>query len=192
MSWKEFIADIISSMVWPFVVLSIIFMFKSEFVKIIQRLAHLKYKDLELDFEEVKQQAAELHKEIFEEKAEEKNPDLVSLEGQILDVVERAPSAAILLAWSGIETVMASAVMRMSISPDPPSYRSPMHCLEMLTKHGGLTSRYSNLLNDMRILRNKVTHDQNSMISTTKEQALNYAHAAKDVIQHIENLGRNT
>lgn len=192
MSWKEFIADIISSTVWPFVAIAIVFIFKTELAKVIQRLAHLKYKDFELDFEQVRQQAAELHKEIFEEKAEEKNPDLVSFDDQILDIVEISPSAAILLAWSGVETAMASAVMRMAISPDPPSYRSPMHNIDMLTKFGGLATRYSNLLNNMRILRNKVAHDRNSMISITKEQALNYINAARDVIQYLENMARNT
>jgi hypothetical protein len=42
--------------VWPAVDIMILFVFRSELTKIIERLAHLKYKDLELDFDKVRQQ----------------------------------------------------------------------------------------------------------------------------------------
>jgi len=191
MSWKQFIAEIVSSIAWPAMAIVILFMFRREFAKIVQRLAHLKYKDLELDFDKVKQKAEELHKEVLEERPVVKSPVFTSLEDQILDAVERAPSAAILLAWSGLETAIASAVARLAISPETPSYRSPMHNIEMLTKYGGLSTNHVNLLQEMRILRNRVAHERDSMLSITQEQALNYANVAIDMIQHLEQLKRN-
>jgi hypothetical protein len=191
MNWKQFIAEIVSSLAWPAVILAILFMFRSELAKIVQRLAHLKYKDIELDFEKVKQQAEELHKEVLEEEPPEKSPVFTSLEDQVFDAVERAPSAAILLAWSGLETAIASVVARLAISPEPPSYRAPMHNIEMLTKYGGLAKSHASLLNEMRMLRNKVAHERDSMLSITHEQALNYANVAIDMIHHLENLKRN-
>ena len=115
-----------------------------------------------------------------------------SLEDQILDAVERYPSAAILLAWSALETAIASAVARLGISPEPPSYRSPMHNIEMLSKYGGLSKNHEQLLNEMRILRNKVAHEMESLMTITQEQALNYANAALDMIKYLEQLKRNT
>ena len=191
MYWKQFIAEIISSMAWPTVAIVILFMFRSEFAKIVQRLAHLKYKDLELDFDKVKQQAEELHKEILEERPAVKSPAFTSLEDQVLDAVERAPSAAVLLAWSGVETAMASAVARLAISPESPSYRSPMHNIEMLAKYGGLSKNHANLLQEIRILRNRIAHESDSMLSITQNQAFNYANVAIDMIQHLEQLKRN-
>jgi len=188
MDWKQFIAEIVSSLAWPTLVIVILFIFKSEVAKIVQRLAHLKYKDLELDFEKVKQQAENLHKEIMEEPPALKSPVFISLEDQILDAVERAPSAAILLAWSGLETAMASAVARLAISPESPSYRSPMHNIEMLTKYAGLSKSFPSLLHEMRILRNRVAHERDSMLSISQDQALNYANAAIDMIQRLERL----
>jgi hypothetical protein len=111
---------------------------------------------------------------------------LASLEDQILDAVERAPSAAILLAWSGVEAAIAGAVSRLAISPDPPSYRSPMHNIEMLAKNSRLSKKHEKLLHEMRILRNKVAHEKDSMLSISEDQALNYANTAIELIKHFE------
>lgn len=191
MEIAELILEYIKALAWPAVAIVILFMFRKEFVKIVQCLAHLKYKDLELDFNKVKQKAEELHKEVLEERPAVKSTVFISLEDQILDAVERAPSAAILLAWSGLETAMASAVARLAISPESPSYRSPMHNIEMLTKYSGLSKDHVNLIQEMRILRNKVAHERDSMLSITQDQALNYASVAKDMIQHLEHLKRS-
>jgi hypothetical protein len=190
MDWKQFIAQIVSSIAWPTLIIILLFVFKKEFAKIIQRLAHLKYKDLELEFDKVKQQAEELHKDVPEELPSQKSLAFTSLEDQVLDAVERAPSAAILLAWSGLETAMASAVAGLAISPESPSYRSPMHNIEMLSKYGGLSKSYTDLLQEMRILRNKVAHEKDAMLSIRQDQALNYANVAIDMIQHLEGLKR--
>ena len=190
MDWKQFVAQIVSSMAWPVLVIIILLIFKTELAKIVQRLAHLKYKDLELEFDKVKLQAEELHKDMPEELPAPKSLVFTSLESQVLDAVERAPSAAILLAWSGLETAMASAVARLGISPEPPSYRSPTHNIEMLSKYGGLPKSYVNLLQEMRILRNKVAHEKDAMLSITQDQASNYAKVAIDMIQHLEQLKR--
>ena len=190
MDWKQFIAELISSIAWPAVVITVIFMFKNELVKIVRRLAHLKYKDLELDFEKVKQHAEELHLETARETTTIESPVLTSLEDQILDAAERAPSAAILLAWSGLETAIAAAVSRLAISPDPPSYRSPMHNIDMLAKHGRLSKKHQKLLHEMRMLRNKVAHEQDAMLSISLDQAMNYAETAIDLIKHFEGYQR--
>ena len=191
MSWKQFIFEIISSLAWPIVTISILFIFKKELAKIIQLLTHLKYKEFELDFDKVKQHAEELYKEIKIEKPLIKSPIFSSLEDQILDAVERAPSAAILLAWSTLESTIASTVSRLAISPESPSYRSPFHNIEMLTKYGGLSKDLSSLLNEMRQLRNKVAHSRDTMLSITQTQAMNYANAAFDIIQFLEQIKRN-
>ena len=167
-------------------------MFKGELSKIVRRIAHFKYKDLELNFEKVKQHAEELHLEMPQEEplAEPEIPALLSLEDQILDAVERAPSAAILLAWSGLESAIAGAVSRLSISPDSPSYRSPRHNIDMLLKNGRLSKTHEKLLNEMRILRNKIAHEQEAILNITQEQALNYANTAIDLIKHFQQYQR--
>ncbi|GGB96922.1 hypothetical protein GCM10011352_23830 [Marinobacterium zhoushanense] len=191
MDWKQFIADIISNLAWPSVAIAFLFMFRAELAKIVQRLAHVKYKDLELDFEKVKQQAEELHIEFAQEEPVVESPVFTSLEEQMMDAVDRAPSAAILLAWSGLETSIASAVSRLAISPDSPSYRSPMHNIETLSKNGRLSKKHESLLHEMRMLRNKVAHEKDSMLSISQSQALSYVNAAVELIRHFEKYQRN-
>ena len=190
MGWKQFFTELISSVAWPSVALLFLFLFKNELSRIIKRIAHLKYKDLELDFEKVKQQAEILHLEDTREEPAIESPVFTSLEDQILDAVERAPSAAILLAWSGLETAIAAAVSRLAISPDSPSHRSPIHNIEMLARNKSLSRSHEKLLHEMRMLRNKVAHEQDSMLSITQDQAMNYATTAIDLIKHFEGYQR--
>ena len=190
MGWKQFIADMVSSIAWPAVAAVFLVVFRSEVRKIIQRVAHLKYKDFELDFTKVKEHAQLIHKEIPSGMQMPRSPVFSSLEDQVLDAVERAPSAAVLLAWSSLETAIASAVARLAISPESPSSRSPRHNIEMLTQHAHIPAIYTNLLSEMRMLRNRVAHERDSMLSITQEQALNYAQAAIDMIGYFENLER--
>ncbi len=191
MDWKQFIVDIISNLAWPAVALTFLYMFRTELVKIVQRLARVKYKDLELDFEKVKQQAEQLQLDFAQEEPIVESPVVTSLEDQIMDAVERAPSAAILLAWSGLETAIASAVSRLAISPDSPSYRSPMNNIDALSKNGRLSKKHEKLLQEMRILRNKVAHETESTLSITQDQALSYASASVELIRHFEKYQRN-
>jgi hypothetical protein len=191
MDWKQFIADLVSNIAWPAAAITTIFLFRVELAKIVQRLAHIKYKDLELDFEKVKQHAEDLHLDLEPDQPIGESPVFSSMEDQIKDAVERAPATAILLAWSGLETAIASAVSRLAISPDPPAYRSPLHNIEMLTKYSRLSKKHESLLHEMRMLRNKVAHETDSMISITRYQALDYADTAIDLIRHFEKYQRD-
>jgi len=190
MGWKRFITEIISSIAWPCVALGFLLAFRVELSKVIQRLAHVKFKDLELEFNKVRQHAEELHTSMRGKAPAARSPILTSLEDQVLDAVEQAPSAAILLAWSGLETAIAATAARLAISPEPPSYRSPVHNIDMLLKHGDLSQSHSRLLHDMRMLRNKVAHDPESMLSITQDQAMDYARAAIDTANYLESLKR--
>lgn len=186
MDWKQFVIGLTSNLAWPCVAVIFLLMFKGELAKIVRRIAHLKYKDLELNFEQIKQHAQELELSKDQEKPSLGSPVLSSLEDQILESVERAPSAAVLLAWSGVETAIAGVVGRLSLSPDSPSYRSPMHNIEMLQKNNRLSKSHYKLLQEMRILRNKIAHEQEAMLNITEEQALNYANTAIDLIKHFQ------
>ena len=191
MDWLQFTVGMVSSVAWPVVAVAVVLIFRSELARIVERLAHLKYKDLELDFEKVKQQAEQLQ---LEQPAQPPliapSPVFTSLEDQIMDAVERAPSAAILLAWSALETAIAAAVSRLATSPDSPSYRSPMHNIDMLTRNGRLSKTHEKLLHEMRMLRNKVAHEHDSMLSISEEQALNYATTAIELMKHFEGYQR--
>ena len=115
-----------------------------------------------------------------------------SFEKQVMDVATHAPSAAILLAWTGVETAMASAVSRMSVSPDPPSMRSSGHTLDCLRRFAGLPNKVGNLIDKMRILRNKVAHDENHRSGISTESAVAYGESAVRVIDFLNGFERRS
>lgn len=119
------------------------------------------------------------------------SPVLSSVEDQILEAVESAPTASILLAWSGLESVISSTVARLSISPDPPSYRSPKHNIYMLAKYAGLNPSQEILIDELRMIRNKVAHDGEAAWSISQEDALSYATTAIDLIGFFETFEGN-
>ncbi|HEY8034419.1 MAG TPA: hypothetical protein VIF37_02395 [Methylobacter sp.] len=194
MDWKQFISSIIENISWPIVTLIMFFLMRDQIGKLIEKIGHLKYKDLELDFDKVKKQAEAISVEKDKSIKVIQDPESIkvfsSLEEQILETVEKAPSAAILLAWSMLETSLASAVSRMAISPESPSYRSPLHNIDMLEKAGLLSKQHILLLHEMRTLRNKVAHEQATTKVISEEQALEYSNTAFEMTGVLNELNR--
>jgi uncharacterized protein YutE (UPF0331/DUF86 family) len=190
--WKEFIALLIGNIAWPVSILCVVLVFRSEIGRLVEKLAHFKYGDLELEFDKVRERARAIQGEVRQatDKRGENGPVFTSLEDQILDTAEKTPGAAIVLAWSALEAAIASTVLRMGISPESPSYRSPLHNIEMLERFGGLTKGYGSLLDEMRILRNKVAHHHDAMMSVSQDQAMSYAKAAIEMIQYLNRMQR--
>jgi len=190
--WKQFVASIVSSLAWPTIVLVVLLLFRSELRKVIQGLAHFKYKDLELDFEKVRQQAAAVEAEAPRPSFTPATPTEQSWEDQVLEAVEESPWAAILLAWSGLEAAIASAVARLAISPEPPSSRSPAHNIDMLARHAGLPQHIVSVLSELRMIRNKIAHQSPSqqLMGVSEDDAHSYVQVALDLIRYLEELQR--
>ena len=193
MNWKEFFASLVENLAWPLSILAVFMLLRDQITRLFEKIAHLKYKDLELDFEKVRQQAIDIQsipKNVVIQKDAEEEKLYSSLEEQIFESIEKAPSASILLAWSALETAIASAVSRLAISPDSPSYRSPLHNIDMLEKYGELPPKEVGLLHEMRMLRNKVAHQHNATIAISEEQARAYAHTAIEMVAVLNGLKR--
>lgn len=185
MDWKQFIIGLVSNLAWPCVVLIFLFLFRSELSKSLKRLAKFKYKDLELNFEQIKQQAEDLKLTESKEPNALESSELLSIEDQIIESVERSPSVAILLSWSGVEAAIAGAVDRLNMSTLDPKLRSSSHNIETLMKNKRLSKSHYKILYDMRALRNRVAHDPEIMTNITQEQASDYSKTAIRLIKHF-------
>ncbi len=194
MKWMEFVATLVGHLAWPVTLVVLYVMLRDKIAALLQQLARLKYKDLELDFEKVRKHAEELTNasslaSVALNRAQA-TPALKSLEEQITDTAETAPSASILLAWSSIETALATAVSRLAASPDAPSSRSAVHNIEMLLDQGSISRRQVKLLTELRSLRNKVAHDSGANSGVSEKQALEYASAARALVAFLNGLDR--
>lgn len=192
MSILEFLSNIIGDLAWPVAAIILIFITRKHIAELLASVTRLKFKDLEMDFRRLAESAEKLPPSLPPLPDEQPSSRAIysSLENQILDVVERAPSAAILLAWASVETAISSAVARMAISPEPPQYRSVVHNLEQLRNFSQLPKEVAHTINEMRMLRNKVTHDNKQGLAISQQRALSYAETAIRIIKHLEGLSR--
>lgn len=181
------ISEIISHLAWPVTVLILAILLRKHLGDLLSSITRLKFRDWEMDFKRLAESVERLPvAETPRQPMPEPNQTFfTSFEKQVMDVATHAPSAAILLAWTGLETAMASAVSRMSISPDPPSMRSSGHTLDCLRRFAGLPNQVGNLIDEMRILRNKVAHDENHRSSISTESAVAYGESAIRVIDFL-------
>ena len=186
------ISEIISHLAWPVTVLILAILLRKHLGDLLSSITRLKFRDLEMDFKRLAESVERLPvAEAPRQPISEPNQTFfTSFEKQVMDVATHAPSAAILLAWTGVETAMASAVSRMSISPDPPSMRSPGHTLDCLRRFAELPNEVGNLIDEMRILRNKVAHDENHRSRISTESAVAYGESAIRVINFLNVFDR--
>ena len=191
MNLFEFISSIISSLAWPVIVLIIVFILKNPLSKILISLTKFRYKDLEMEFERLKSSTKSLP-ETIESKTIPESERIIysSLEEQIADIAPRSPEGAILIAWSTIEAAVSSAVMRLAISPEPPSYRSVIHNVECLKKSTDIDKTVFAILNDLRTVRNQVAHVRERRYKISVEQALSYGKTTEKIIKILQNLKR--
>lgn len=193
MNLFEFIATLISSLAWPVTVVFIAIIFRSSLNKIVISLTKLRWKDLELEFEKLELSSKALP-EIIKDKAIPENERLIysSLEEQIEDIAPRSPEGAILIAWAAVESALSSAVARLSISPDSPSYRSFSHNIDCLREYTELKADAVtiNILMELKNLRNQVTHRINKQYEISVAQVLLYGKTAEKIIRILQNIKR--
>jgi hypothetical protein len=191
MTLLEFISSIISSLAWPAIVLIVVFVLKNPLSKILISLTKFRYKGLEMEFERL-QSSADALPETIENKTIPESERIIyaSLEEQIADISPRSPEGAILIAWSTIEAAISSAIMRLAISPESPSYRSVIHNIECLKKYTNLNKTVFAILDDLRVVRNQVAHVRDGRYRVSVEQALSYGKTAEKIIKILQNLKR--
>ena len=191
MNTFEFISQLLSHLAWPVTVLILAFVLRKNIGDLLSSLTRLKYKDLEVDFRRLAESAGKLppSRPTISPVSDTDRAIYSSFENQIKDVAELAPSATILLAWTGVATAASSAVARMAISPEPPQLRSPMHNLEQLRKYADLPQEVASTINEMRILRNKVAHDEKQRLKISPDSALSYGETAIRIIDYLNGLG---
>lgn len=140
--------------------------------KVVRSLARMKYKDFELDF------GKEL--EVIEAQSDQL-PQLdlePSIENEVIAVASISPMAAIPLAWSNLETEISNAISRLAISADYPPHNSPLKNIEILKKNECISKSDYHLLNELRRLRNEISHRAIDPATITVDRALEYAKMA--------------
>jgi hypothetical protein len=194
MNWLQFIESLVRSLAWPVTVFALVFLLRTPLRQVLLTLTSLRYKDLELDFGRELKQLEEKARSIDITPAQPKslfaNKDSSQLINDAAKLTQEFPQAAVAIGWQAIEDELASAIMRLAISPDPPSHGSAAKNVQLLREHGVIDEATVELLNRMRKLRNMAVHHTNNGATVTSSDAAEFLALAGGVAERLRALRR--
>lgn len=167
----EFTSNVIGSLAWPAVFVTLIVLLRKPIRDLLPFLERLKYKDLEVNF----RRQAEETLESIEEQGE-------SEEHEHIDLGE-SPRAAVIRAWS--EIVEAAEEKYERLEPDKKLKKlGPDRALGYFLYMGLLVPQTEKVIQELRSLRNQAAHYSDAVISEDGARA--YVRAAEKVRRQIE------
>lgn len=191
MNELEFTASIVETMVWPIIVLIIIFILKNPLSHLILGLSKFKYNDLEMNFGK---ELSKLEKTIGGGKEHIDNNSMVvnrsDEENEILSIAEIHPSAAIIVTWAMVEKEIISTINRLSISPDYPPYNSALKNINLLKENRYIDTATYELITEFRVLRNKSAHLHNDGEKIKYLEAVKYYELAIKITKTLREIKR--
>lgn len=170
METLEFISNIIESIAWPLSVILLGLILKKPIKALIPLLSKLKYRDVELEFgTDVTNLSAKVNEEFS---GIEDKPETDSLRNRTMSLIPVSPKSAIIEVWRAVETNLVDLSTQNKIELDRTLLRKPIKLAENLLRKQIIEESQYAIVEDMRILRNKVVHYDKEEI--TAENALEY------------------
>lgn len=179
-----FTAETIKALAWPTVVVLVALMVRKPVIELLPFLHRFKYKEIELEFSK---EIAQLKSEVIanEPTASQKSvlPAPSGSSNRLLNIASISTSAAILEAWSELES--ASVAVASSFWAQPPSdtFKNYHKLGEYLLQCKVIDETQLVVFNKLRELRNKAAHAIN--LNLSEEDARTYIDLATSLIAHI-------
>ena len=176
----ENLIKLLDVIIWPSVVLVVIFLLRKPIRSLLPFVENVRYKDFEVKFrkelnlikEEVKEAGIELRTEIDERT-------------EIYKLVEISPTSAVIEAWKELEICARRKVEELA--PKETNFKNALHRpIAYLEYTGALPPSTARTLRELQLLRNQATHSDEMKI--TKEDAIEYASLAKGIQKQIESI----
>jgi hypothetical protein len=154
MGLLEFIASLVKSCAWPFVVGFVVYLFRKEIKPLLPyaRL-RLKHNDTEVDIR------LEMAKETAEQlpQSESLPPPTKEETERFNKVASVSPRAAILESWLQVEEALTSLAETAGLPTD--RGRSPLFQMRWLRSNEIIDPPTASVLDDLRSVRNRIVHD---------------------------------
>lgn len=197
----EFISSLINSLVWPSVIIITVFIFRKTISQVMLGVSKIKYSNFQMDFgkelakiESTINQSEDYgisdKKQLKNDKVEINNISNKNPDQQLKAVAEISPVAAVIMTWSLVENEIQSTILRLSISPDYPFYNSVLKNVQLLKENNYIDKFTEQTLSQMRILRNRVLHENTSNEPVTYSEALEYCKISLKIIQILKTIER--
>lgn len=158
----EIIVKLVESLAWPVTVLIIVFVFRSELVKVLSRLSNLKYKEFEAQFNN---DLANIEKKTSQLSIQTGGSLKISGDAgtvsdnkhyRLLEIARLSPRAAIMSAWFEIENALYS-MNKEILKQQAPSFKQS-EIISDLVSRGVLQETVIDIFRDLRQLRNQAVH----------------------------------
>ncbi|MCP4325111.1 MAG: hypothetical protein GY787_25345 [Alteromonadales bacterium] len=162
----EHVVELIKALAWPSAVIWISYIFRSEVRQLLGRVSSFKYKDVEASFGKSLSEAEKSAESIKKPKVKESDADLSQKE-QLLRIADVSPRAAVVEAWTLIET----AAMKNGLTSGAALKRTnPKMILDHLSASGKFSPESIELINQLRQIRNKASHLPDFAVSQSEAE----------------------
>lgn len=187
----DIIIEIIKTLAWPVTVLLLGFLFRRELRNILSRLSHLKYKDLEAQFNRELGQVEEEAKKIetISQPGQLPSPEEESEYDRITRLVSISPRAAITEAWREIELATLKASRASGLDADTRHIAGTRHMRELVSR-GLLSERILPIYDRLRRLRNRAAHVEEFAIDVA--DAERYIDVAINLARQLNRIGNHS
>jgi hypothetical protein len=183
----SFVANMVSSLVWPTVIIICFFFLRKPLAQLIPLVRSLKYKDLQIEFgkqlKELEEKADRAALPTIEPSAETRA--IPGPEAGYWETIERlsevSPRASIAEAWRRVEWALDDYFWRRGLKRTP-SYQGMLRVLH--TQGGAFPRAAMSLFEDLRVLRNRAVQARDFEIDS--ERALEFARLAERLVAAFE------
>lgn len=180
----SFIAEVIRALAWPTAVVLVALMVRKPVIELLPFLHRLKYKDIELEFSK---ELAQLKYEVAINEpitCQNSAPLVLSpSSNRLLNIASISTSAAILEAWSDLESASIAVASSFWTNPSSDIFKNYTKLGEYLVQCKVIDEKQLIIFNKLHQLRNKVAHAVN--LNLSEEKARTYIELATSLIAHI-------
>lgn len=179
-----FTSEAIKALAWPTAFVAVSIMVRKPVIELIPFLRRLKYKEIELEFSK---EIAQLKAEVKAAKPTTSHNDETTTANtsidRLLNIASISTSAAILEAWSELES--ASVAVASSFWSQPPSdvFRNYPRLGEYLLQCKVIDNKQLAIFNQLRDLRNKVAHAV--ALNISEDEARTYIELASSLSAYM-------
>ena len=157
MNGLEFIAALISALVWPTVAIVVVILLRKPLAGLIPLLRHVKYKDLELEFAQEVQQLRE-EAEAALRPLTSPPPRVTAEEDSLTHLAAMSPRSAVVEAWRLVESSARYAIEARGVPAEGGRPVNGPQLTRALGRTEVLDRETRGLMDRLRMLRNQTVH----------------------------------
>ncbi len=187
MDLLTFVAQVLNAIAWPLAVTVMFLAVRGRILELIPTLRHLKWKDIEIEFQKemslLKEEAILI---LPAPRADEAKKAVQTVEkDRLMQLAEISPRSAIVEAWVAVESAAAQIVENLRVTD---TKWTALRLGDILHSQGILSAERLRIYKELHALRNKAVH--NELLTVGPDQAKNYVDLALRMIESLPSHGK--